>query len=253
MGKKFTEYYDTEYAMHIADKLKEVTECFDSNEFIKYVSVSIEGRKFLERQGIFANAFETYIDGSFEDKINIFFKILGPELVQSEGMFTEGWWLWPVGKYVELYGIRNSRLSFDFIYELTKRFTGEFAMRPLISNNPNKTLKTVLLWSKDANVHVRRLSSECMRIKLPWAKKSLAAVNEFELYKQILTNLKNDKEKFVQKSVGNNLNDLMKEIPELANQIISEWEASNPGKETLWIIKHGKRNMNKETTSRKRK
>ena len=101
-------------------------------------------------------------------------------------------------------------------------------------------------WSQDKNVHVRRLASEGIRTRLPWAKKSFSALEEFELYKKVLTNLKNDKEKFVQKSVGNNLNDLMKDFPELAEEIIEEWENDNPGKETLWIIKHGKRSLRKK-------
>ena len=81
---------------------------------------------------------------------------------------------------------------------------------------------------------------------MPWAKKLTIALDEFESFKKILTNLKNDKEKFVQKSVGNNLNDLMKEAPQLANQIIDEWNTDNPSKETLWIIKHGKRSLRKK-------
>ena len=68
-------------------------------------------------------------------------------------------------------------------------------------------------WSKDKNVHVRRLASEGVRISLPWSKKLYVVLSEFEDYKIILTNLKNDKSKFVQKSVGNNLNDLYKKFP----------------------------------------
>lgn len=131
----------------------------------------------------------------------------------------------------------------QFIYELTKRFTGEFAIRPLIEKDSEKALKIVLNWSKDKNVHVRRLASEGLRIRLPWAKKSVAAVKQFKLFKQILLNLNSDKEKFVQKSVGNNLNDLMKENPQLASEIIIEWGKNKPTKATLWIIKHGSRSL----------
>ncbi len=246
MGKKLKEYYDSDYAKMLSEKIERVTDKFNSKKFIRETSQAIEGREFSERQEIFAKALDACITGTYEDKISIFFKILGPELEQAEGMFTHGWWLWPIGRYVELFGMENSKLSLEFIYELTKRFTGEFAMRPIISANPGKTLKVVLRWSRDENVHVRRLASECLRIGLPWAKKSFSAVREFDLYKKILSNLKSDKEKFVQKSVGNNLNDLMKEDPALANEIISEWENDNPGKETLWIIKHGRRSLNKK-------
>ncbi len=246
MVKKFKDYYDSDCARMLSEKILGVTGQFHSKAFIQHISQNIEGKEFSARQEIFARAFESFIDGSYEDKIGIFFRILGPELQKPEGMFTEGWWLWPVGKYVELFGLRNSDLSLEFIYELTRRFTGEFAMRPLIAENTGKTLKVLLEWSRDENVHVRRLSSECMRIRLPWAKKSLAVLSEFELYKDILSSLKNDKEKFVQKSVGNNLNDLMKENAALANRIISEWENDNPGRETLWIIQHGRRSLAKK-------
>lgn len=61
------------------------------------------------------------------------------------------------------------------------------------------------------------------------------------LLKTVLSNLKNDPEKFVQKSVGNNLNDLVKAYPDKAKEIITDWQAHNPSRETLWIIKHGLR------------
>ena len=59
----------------------------------------------------------------------------------------------------------------------------------------------------------------------------------------ILTRLKDDPEKFVQKSVGNNLNDLYKEAPQKADFIIAQWEASGQSKAQDWIIRHGKRNQ----------
>jgi 3-methyladenine DNA glycosylase AlkC len=90
---------------------------------------------------------------------------------------------------------------------------------------------------------LRRLASEGVRISLPWSKKLYAAINEFENYKIILTNLRNDKSKFVQKSVGNNLNDLYKEFPEKANEIIDEWKKELLSKETRWIINHGLRSI----------
>jgi 3-methyladenine DNA glycosylase AlkC len=103
----------------------------------------------------------------------------------------------------------------------------------------------MLKWSKDENVHVRRFASEGVRISLPWSKKLYNAVDDFENYKTILTNLKNDKSKFVQKSVGNNINDLYKEFPEKANEIIDEWKKNVPTKETMWIVNHGLRSVKK--------
>lgn len=101
-------------------------------------------------------------------------------------------------------------------------------------------------WSKDENERVRRLSSECLRIRLPWAKKLYTALEYFAPYLEILTNLKDDKDKYIQKSVANNMNDLYKESPEKFYEIIDEWKKEEMSKACEWIIKHGSRNV-KET------
>ncbi len=246
MAKKFKDYYDAECAELIAEKIGHVWPEFQNQAFVEFITSQLEGKEFTDRQDLFAHAFETYLTGTYENDLSFFTQILGPELQTTTGMFTYGWWLWPVGRYVERHGTKNIPLSIEFIYELTKRFTGEFAIRPIIAAEPRNTMEIILKWSKDENVHVRRLASEGLRPRLPWAKKSMVAVQEFDLYKRILTNLRHDKEKFVQKSVGNNLNDLMKEKPELTKLIISEWEQDHPSKETLWIIKHGLRSERKK-------
>lgn len=181
---------------------------------------------------------------NYSENIQSFFAMLGPELEEAKGMFQFGWWLWPVSRYVERYGNENWELSLSFLKELTKRFTGEYAIRPLLKEHPAEVMKELIIWTKDNNVHVRRLASEGVRIRLPWSQKLLVALDEFEKYSTILTNLKDDPEKFVQKSVGNNLNDLYKEAPEKAEMIIAQWEKSGHSKAQEWIMKHGRRNQN---------
>ena len=243
---KVKDYYNSDCAKLLSQKIKIVFPEFKDKPFIKYIDINVSDKEFSERMDVFVNGFEEYLPNTYEENIAIFEKILGDELKQETGMFSEGWWLWPVGRYIEKHGIENIKVSLDFIKELTKRFTGEYAIRPLLANKPKETIKEMIKWSKDKNVHVRRLASEGVRISLPWSKKLYTAVDNFESYKIILTNLKNDTSKFVQKSVGNNLNDLYKEFPEKANEIIKEWNESNPSKETLWIIKHGLRSTRKK-------
>jgi 3-methyladenine DNA glycosylase AlkC len=60
-------------------------------------------------------------------------------------------------------------------------------------------------------------------------------------YKTILGNLKNDSSRFVQKSVGNTLNELFREAPAKTREIIAAWEGARSG--TRWIIRHGRRNQ----------
>jgi 3-methyladenine DNA glycosylase AlkC len=250
MAKKFKDYYDLDCGELIADKILFHDSLFNKRGFKSYLKKELPEKEFTARQDAFVDAFERYLSKSYTDNIKLLIKILGDELQTTEGMFIYGWWLWPVGRYVQKNGLKNYDASINFIYELTKRFTGEFAIRTLLEAKPKKTMKIMVKWSKDKNVHVRRLASEGVRIKLPWARKLTVVLDEFELFKKILTNLKNDEEKFVQKSVGNNLNDLMKEAPKLANEIIDEWKADNPTQETMWIIKHGTRSLRKKGKSK---
>ena len=246
MAKKLKDYYDLDSASLLADKLKKAYPKFDKSKFIKIYQKEYKNKEFFERQDLFVKSLEETLSSDYKKNIEIFYKILGPELQASTGMFIDGWWLWPIARYVEKHVLEDFDASMNFIYELTKRFTGEFAIRPLIKNHPKKSLKIILKWTKDKNVHVRRLASEGVRIKLPWAKKMTVALEEFDIYKKILSNLRFDKEKFVQRSVGNNLNDLTKENLKYAKEIIKEWQKSNPTKETLWIIKHGLRSERKK-------
>ena len=85
-------------------------------------------------------------------------------------MFSEGYWLWPIGKYVELHGDKEFELSAAFSKELTKHLLGNF-YETFAGSLSKATMILLLEWSRDENLRVRRLASECMRIRLPWAKR----------------------------------------------------------------------------------
>jgi len=245
MTKKFKDYYDGKTARLLGEKIASVAPSFAVEEFVSLIKQGIKGKEFLERQDVFASALGEVMGSNYSKNLKVLTKILGPELSTETGMFTHGYWLWPIGRYVEINGTKDFEVSIVFIYELTKRFTGEFAIRPLLEMKPKATMKIILKWSRDENVHVRRLAAESARIHLPWAKKSTVCLDEFATYKKILTNLKSDKSKFVQKSVGNNLNDLYRFNKDKAEGIIKEWESGEVTLETAWIIKHGTRSLRK--------
>ena len=118
-------------------------------------------------------------------------------------------------------------------------------MRPLLANYPKVTMDLLLEWSRDENMRVRRLASECMRIRLPWAKKQTVVLDYFDKFTAILRNLKDDADKSIQKSVANNLNDLYKEDPEKFESVIGAWQEEELSPSCAWIIKHASRTKNK--------
>ena len=97
--------------------------------------------EFNQRQEPVAKALYKVFDVDSENILKILSRILVKELRGNSGAFTEGWWMWPVGKYVEIYGDEYFEESINFSKELTKRFTSEYCMRPLIKKYPDKSLK----------------------------------------------------------------------------------------------------------------
>ena len=246
MAKKIKDYYDLAYAEELSQKIQKATAAFDQHRFMDLVKDQLKSLEFGQRQELLAASIKKSLPLSYPESLAVFEDILGPELETSLGMFSEGYWLWPIGKYVELFGGQDFEASAAFSKELTKRFTGEFSMRPLLANFPSKTMALLLDWSKDENKRVRRLASECMRIRLPWAKKLTIVLEHFETFKIILTNLKDEADKTIQKSVANNLNDLYKEDKDKFEEIISSWQEKEVSPACAWIIKHASRTKNKQ-------
>jgi len=101
-------------------------------------------------------------------------------------------------------------------------------------------------WARDANVHVRRLTSEGLRPRLPWAKKLDIFIDDPEPVLEVLEFLKADNSSFVKKSVANNMNDILKDNYGVAMPILQRWAGlRNP--HTNWIIKHALRNRVKQS------
>lgn len=240
---KHKDHYNDAYIGELAEKIAAVSPIFDASGFAAAVQGQLEDKELFARFDLIVDALEKYMSPNYGENLHVFEQLLGPELEKSEGMFSFGWWLWPIGRYVERHGNEDWRLSLAFLKELTKRFTGEYAIRPLLKAHPQEVMDELIQWTLDDNVHVRRLACEGVRIRLPWSEKLLVALQEHERYCKILTNLKDDPEKFVQKSVGNNLNDLYKDAPEKVDALIAQWRQTPSTKAQEWIIKHGTRNQ----------
>jgi 3-methyladenine DNA glycosylase AlkC len=244
MGKKFKDHFDDDFAELFAARIAEALPGFARACFLRHLVGRLADKELSARLDLFALALEHSLPGPYSQNIPALHPILGPELPTERGMYDQGWWLWPLGRYVEQHGCEDFAVSVAFIHELTKRFTGEFAVRPLLAAFPAPTMATMIGWSRDDNVHVRRLASEGVRIRLPWAKRLRVALERFDDYRTILANLRDDPSRFVQKSVGNNLNDLYKEAPAKADEIVAEWEARGPLSDAArWVVRHGRRNL----------
>ena len=110
---------------------------------------------------------------------------------------------------------------------------------------PEETYERLIEWARDENVHVRRLVSEGSRPRLPWAPRLSAFLQDPQPVIALLELLKDDPERYVQRSVANNLNDIGKDHSEIAVEVCRRWSVgASPGRE--WIIKHALRSLVKK-------
>ncbi len=238
-------WFDKELAEMLSEKLLYVHPDFNSTLFIKKVTSGVEGLELKDRVELIADELNNELDNSYPEQIEVLIQILGPENDEETGMFKEYYWIMPIAKFVEKYGLDHFDISMRAIEEITKRNTGEYAIRPFIEKYPEQTMARMETWSMDSNKHIRRLSSEGGRPRLPWATKFQMFIDDPSPLLPILENLKDDPSKYVQKSVANCLNDILKDNPEIAKKIIRKW-STDATKERIWIIKHALRNLRKK-------
>lgn len=224
----------------LSRKIEAVYPHFKSQDYIQSIAEKCEGLSYTQRVELHARVLKEVLPGYFKEDLKILMQILGDENPKETGMFTNYYWLLPVGKYVELYGLEHYQASIEAIGEITKRNTGEYAIRPFIRKYPDKTLVQMKTWAKSPNFHLRRLASEGLRPKLPWAPKLDTFIKSPEAVFEILELLKEDPIKFVQKSVANHITDYLKVNTDPTLKLLSRWKKTD-NTHTLWILKHATR------------
>ncbi len=239
--KQLKDYYNRQFVEDLAAAIACEYSDFESDRFILSV-LNEQWDEFELKQRMFhiTNNIHKFLPEDYEKAIEILWNI--PEKLTNYKM--SGLLLMFFPDFVEKYGIDNWDLSIKALKHFTKTSSSEFAVRAFIMKDKEKMMQQMLKWSMNDNYHVRRLSSEGCRPRLPWA----CALPEFKENPlpiiPILENLKNDSEDYVRKSVANNLNDISKDNPDIVIDISRKWYGRN--KFTDRIVKHACRTMLKQ-------
>lgn len=237
-----TESFGANLAKLLGEKIQNEHRSFRKNEFIKTVRKRVGGEVYTQRVEIIAEELQNFLPGKYPDAVKILMKILGPENPNETGMFKHYYWQMPIGKFIEKFGIDDFEISLEAIAEVTKRNTGEYAIRPFIRRYPKKTVAQMKNWARSDNFHLRRLACEGLRPKLPWAPKLEEFIGEPKPVFEILELLKDDPVKFVKKSVANHLTDYIKVNAKAVRPLIGRWRKSK-NEHTQWIVKHATRKI----------
>ena len=230
---------------------------FNKNDFIKEALYGIEPLSITQRSEHIADIMRKYLPKVYWKAIEIILKSLTPPLQKTEDNGLAVFFYMPHCHFIAKYGLDSKfndgedpfEVSMAAQYELTKRFTCEFSIRPFIIQDENRTMKVLYKWMLDDDPHVRRLCSEGTRPRLPWSKKIPSFINDPGPCIPILEQLKNDPVLYVRRSVANHLGDIAKDNLDLALTICENWlvDAST---ELKWVIRHALRHPAKKGNSK---
>lgn len=241
---EFSAVLNPEVVTMIGQSIKQVWAPFQQEQFKANVLKNLEDLAFKDRANLIAQELYAFLPKDFGQSGQIILDTFGKEMQALDLKGNEVFLYMPYGVYVSWYGLEEEHfeLSTRFLYEMTKRFSAEFAIRPFLEKYPTQMLKKLETWAQDKNHHVRRLVSEGTRPRLPWASRLKVYDKDYSVIMDLLTALKNDPELYVRRSVANHLNDLTKDRKDLVIETLTTWnKQAKPSIE--WITKHALRSL----------
>lgn len=232
----------------IAFQIKSAYPPFNQIRFVNDCVSKFPELELKQRINHISSVLKTYLPANYLKAINILISSLPPELDNKKTDNDFGEFIYSTySNFVAIYGCSEKYLneSLNAMYEITKRFSAEDAIRYFINAFPGITMSYLLEWSRDENYHVRRLASEGTRPKLPWSQKLII---NYRAPFGILDNLFCDSTRYVTRSVANHLNDISKIDPDTVVSKLKLWKEMGlaKGKEYEFIEKHSLRTLVKK-------
>ncbi len=240
--------FNSEKIHYLSGLFKQAYPEFRKDAFHKDVVSRFPELELKERIKHIASCLREYLPEDYADALEILLHALPPELdpTQKDDDFGD-FIVSPYSLFVATYGCSEDFLdiSLPALREITKRFSAEFAIRFFINTFPERTFSYIHTWMVDENYHVRRLTSEGTRPKLPWAQKL-----DIPYHKPlpVLHQLHADNTRFVTRSVANHLNDISKMDPDLVLETLTQWRKGKQQdkREMHFITKHALRTLVKQ-------
>ena len=247
MAKKLKEWFDRDCAQRLGEAIRVHHPAFDLDGFVEEVESKVPPLELKDRVLVMATALVERLPSPYPKAAAVLERSLGPPLAGDTGMFTEGYWLMPIARFVEEFGLDHFDISMELCVEITQRHTSEYAVRPYIVADLDRALRFIRDWAKSPNQHVRRLASEGLRPRLPWAKRLDVLVEDPEPALEVVASLRADPSRYVRKSVANLINDVSKDHPDRIKALVAEW-GRDAHEHTKWILHHGTRTLRNRKT-----
>lgn len=227
---------NADFVCLLANALKKADANFDESRFQhSIIDKTWKEKELKQRIRHISNAMNTFLPYPYRKQLGVLLKAAPAFRGLSALVFPD---------FIEVHGLNDVEASLDALEILTQYSTGEFAIRPLVSKDQKLVLKRVKQWAKHSNEHVRRLATEGIRPRLPWATPLPDFKKDPSKVLEILEILKNDSSEYVRRSVANNLNDITKDHPALVLKTAKQWVGKT--EETDKLLKHACRTLLKQ-------
>jgi 3-methyladenine DNA glycosylase AlkC len=252
-GSSLADLLDRETIECLAHNIGLVHRDFDGEAFQRSALNGLKSLSIMQRGHHLARALREHLSGRYEQAVQILLKSLTPPLTGTEDLGLAVFFYLPHVSFVAAYGLdpvhNDGRDPFETSmlaqYELTKRFSAEFSIRPFLIRWPERTLAQLIQWTSDRDPHVRRLCSEGTRPRLPWASRIPAFIKDPHPVLPILEALRDDADLYVRRSVANHIGDIAKDHPRLAFDLCERW-LEGATTERKWLLRHAVRHPAKK-------
>ncbi|WP_104381881.1 DNA alkylation repair protein [Sphingobacterium sp. HMA12] len=234
--------YSISFYQQLADQFSRVKPDFDGKQFIKRIfSANFNDLEWKERTKHSTKTLHEFMPPDFEEAVNLINQVVRNSIAAGHSGGLE-YIIFP--DYIETYGIDHFELAVESFELVTTFITCEFAVRPFIIKYRERMIAVMEQWAESPRAAVRRLASEGMRPRLPWAMAIPFLKQNPAPILPILNLLKSDVSESVRRSVANNLNDISKDHPVILLEIARHWRGTSS--ETDAIIKHASRTLLKQ-------
>lgn len=242
MAEALKKFYGRRLVESLGRDLARAHPALDLGQFVRDGTARLAALELTQRAGHLSDVLRRHLPPAFPEAVAVLLASLGPRLESSESFGMGPFRYLPHVLYVSRHGLDHFELSMHAFHELTQRFTAEGGIRPFLVHQPERTLARLRAWATDPSVHVRRLVSEGTRPRLPWAPRLPEFQRDPSPVLELLELLKDDPERYVQRSVANNLNDIAKDHPERVVALCARW-SEGASEERRWVVKHALRSL----------
>ena len=227
--------FDRDSVGALGDAVVAAFPSFDKNAFLQRVfDAGWPARELKQRMRHVTTLLHELIPGAYRDQLEV--------LVKAAPHLKRGFPALVFSDFVEVYGTADWEASVPALARFTRLESAEFAIRPFIADQQERTLAQMFEWAGDADPALRRLATEGCRPRLPWGMRLHALVADPTPILPILERLHEDPDESVRRSVANNLNDISKDHPDIVVDLLRSWNPEE-GSDLYRLARHALRTL----------